>query len=315
MIFAATNTESLKKRYGVAIETLRCYASSTNYTLKIVNVDTDPRVNRHCKNDLVHFKKHCAAGVYLEDTDWMLVLDADTGVVNPNHCVEEWIDDRVDLVFYERFFNWEVASGNYLARNTPFARKFILDLADREFEQNNYHWPGYDNGMLMLHILKTALPAAEEEIQACDDLHHKAYDYESYMAHVTCVKLALGAVRLFPPRLRILRRGHAWVRDFLLTDDGWSDYDFMFHGWKANEVMRPEWISPFTKPINSSECGNGYAGWHLRKADHLTVSEVRNMLASEEKKEADEFPQRARIIPFLDAPDVAACYPHCDDAV
>lgn len=45
--------EGLIRRYGVALETLRCYASSTNYALKIVNVDTDPRVNKHCKNDLV----------------------------------------------------------------------------------------------------------------------------------------------------------------------------------------------------------------------------------------------------------------------
>ncbi|KIH59333.1 hypothetical protein ANCDUO_10436 [Ancylostoma duodenale] len=44
------------------------------------DLDKDPRVLRSCgKHIEVYFKKHCAAALYLPETDWMLVLDADTG--------------------------------------------------------------------------------------------------------------------------------------------------------------------------------------------------------------------------------------------
>ncbi|VDK79291.1 unnamed protein product [Anisakis simplex] len=146
----------------------------------------------------------------MEDTDWMLVLDADTGIVNPNHCIEEWIDTRVDLIFYERFFNWEIASGNYL-----------------------------------MHLLQTLLPHAKQSIKNCDKIWHRGTDYKTYMAFVTCVKLSLGERRLWPGKLRILRRAHGWVRDGFITYDKWSDRDFMLHGWKQQNISENGWESPF----------------------------------------------------------------------
>jgi len=312
IVFVAVVESSYKTHYRVAQQSLECYLKSTNYTFLLIDLDHDERVNKFCKHDQLFFKKHCAASVYLADADWMLVLDADAGVVNPNHCIEEWIDDRVDLVFYERYFNWEIASGNYLVRNTEFARNFLMKWADWQFIQPQ-NWNGADNGVLQIHILQTVLPDARAEIKACDAVWHRGNNYETYMAYVTCVKVTLGAKRLYPGMLRIHRRGHGWVRDGYMTADSWSEFDFMLHGWKAQEINTNGWSSPYTSMFNVSECGNGYSGWNWRKEKRVSVDAIRTQLANFEKSVGSSFPKEARIHPYLSEPDVGECYPNCDD--
>uniref|UniRef100_A0A914I9V7 Uncharacterized protein n=1 Tax=Globodera rostochiensis TaxID=31243 RepID=A0A914I9V7_GLORO len=205
------------------------------------------------------FRKHCIASAYLPETDWMLVLDADVGVVNPNHCIEEWIDDR-------------------------------------------------------LHILKTVLPNAQMEINACTNYWQRSEDYDSLMAYTTCVRSALGARRIWPPKLRILRRAHGFCRDWYLSSDGWAENDFMFHGWKAQNLSG-NWKSPFEKVPNASECTGGYLGWHWRTNKRISVNEVRSRLAKSEKTFAANFPQKARIHAHLTEPEVGECYPNCDEQI
>ncbi|CAB3400630.1 unnamed protein product [Caenorhabditis bovis] len=315
LIFVAFVKSSMESHYKVAQESLECYLKGTNYTVAMVDLDNDERVKRNCpRNNQLFFKKHCAAAAYLQDTDWMLVLDADTGIANPNHCIEEWIDDRVHIIFYERFFNWEIASGNYLVRNTQFSLNFLRKWGDWEFSQP-LNWNGADNGVLQIHILQTVLPYATQEIKNCDMYWHNSTGYDSYMAYVTCCKLALGATRIWPKMIRIYRRAHGWVRDGFITTDRFCERDFMFHGWKSNLVGENGWESPFNKNLNTSLCGSGLNGWDIRPKKNVTCDQIRISLSGFERGSGRNYPKVARVIPYLSEPDVANCYPTCDDNI
>ncbi|KJH50634.1 hypothetical protein DICVIV_03226 [Dictyocaulus viviparus] len=301
--------EAYVLHYQVAQQSLQCYLKGVNYTLLMVELGGDARVQEKCSRNN---QKHCAAAAYLPDTDWMLVLDADTGVVNPNHCIEEWIDDRVDIIFYERFFNWEIASGNYLVKNTEFAVRFLKSWGDYEFTLPS-NWNGLDNGVIQILILKSVIPHALQETKNCDILWHNATDYNTYMAYVSCVKQMLGATRLWPGKVRIYRRAHGWVRDGFITADKWSDTDFMLHGWKHQKVGFDGWESPFKKNLDPSKCGVGFEGWDWIPEKHVNTSDIRRQLADFEKHAGMTYPIEARSLIYISLPDVGECYPNCDD--
>ncbi|PIO65718.1 hypothetical protein TELCIR_12593, partial [Teladorsagia circumcincta] len=137
-------------------------------------------------------------------------------VINPNHCIEEWIDDRVDVILYERFFNYEISAATFMVRNTKFGRDFLMKWADRQFVQRK-NYAASDNGALHFHVLDIVLPGAIQARQNCYDVWYNATSYETYMASVSCVKQALGATRLWPGQIRIYRKAHGWARDGFLT--------------------------------------------------------------------------------------------------
>ncbi|VDO57795.1 unnamed protein product, partial [Haemonchus placei] len=193
-VFVAFVKSSMEKHYRVAQQSLECYLKGVNYTLLLVDLMTDERVQKKCSlNKQLFFKKHCAAAAYLPDTDWMLVLDADT-------------DHPPTL----RLVNFLCKIINNCVRNTEFAVKFLQDWGNWEFTQPS-NWNGADNGVLQLLIMKTVLPSATQETKNCDNVWHNASDYDTYLIYVSCVKQALGATRLWPGKIRIYHRAHGWV--------------------------------------------------------------------------------------------------------
>lgn len=308
-IFVAYTEGAWKKLYRTAQKSLECYLKTVNYTLLRIDLDSDPLVKESCSQyESVFYKKHCAALVYLQKTDWLLVIDADTGVVNPNHCIEEWIDDRVSVILYERFFNGEFAAGNYLVKNTPFGRKFLQAWADYDFRDWKNTWHGNDQGGLMLVLHELLLPEAVHEYRACEDYWRNATGYSTFMRAVTCVRQSLGSRRLWPGKIRFYRKFHSFVRDGWASYEKWTPEDFMIHGWKKAKISD----SPFSKDIDPAVCGKGLRGWPWKSKKQATILEMRKIVKGAEGFYRSQFPVSAKVIPYLDKVSVADCYPNCE---
>uniref|UniRef100_A0A1I8A2P0 Glycosyltransferase family 77 protein n=1 Tax=Steinernema glaseri TaxID=37863 RepID=A0A1I8A2P0_9BILA len=268
--------ESVKERdYFFALESMHCYASLQRYDFR---VEKDSIAWRdRCNHTDIMFRRHCIVAHLLDRHEWTLVIDADIGVVNPEKFIESWVDDRFDVSMYDRFFDWEVATGSYLVRRSPFAKSFLHQLADYEYKlPKSFH--GSDNGAVHAVLVEILAPSARKELKGCFSIWEKSTSYSHIFEFEACTRLILGSIHDFPPRLKIHGKGTGWVRDGWLTDSLWSyETDFMLHGWQLRRLLTPfsnetrhlqfaSWETPFSRPLNQSECTQGVATWYYNKA-------------------------------------------------
>ncbi|CAI2350988.1 unnamed protein product [Caenorhabditis sp. 36 PRJEB53466] len=255
------------KDYEVGIKSVECYARAQNYSFLLVD-DSD----YDCPQRDKFFRRHCVVAKILPRFDAVLFIDADHGVVNPKRRIEEFMDPQFDLIFYDRFFDWEVMAGSYIARNTAFSIQFLTEFADFE-EKLPKGAHGSDNGAIHIFLADKIFPGSIS-VDVCREVYYKAVNTHDVGAYVACIRGVFGSRTDFG-NIRIMKKGYGWSRDDWLTSGLWSPTrDFMLHGWKSSHLKEPpigvlepipmnynEWYNPLAGPIVIGRCFPGNTTW------------------------------------------------------
>uniref|UniRef100_A0A158PC29 Glycosyltransferase family 92 protein n=1 Tax=Angiostrongylus cantonensis TaxID=6313 RepID=A0A158PC29_ANGCA len=230
------------------------------------------------QNIQIFFRRHCLVAQFLRDSskvNYVLFMDSDIGVVNPKRRIEDFVDSKMEIIFYDRFFNWEVAAGSYLVKNSNWSQAFLRgkSFADYEYRlPKSFH--GNDNGALHAYLAERILPKNNVELPVCLHIYNHTKNYADLFLYEACIRNTLGNNITFG-KIKILRKGTAWVRDNWITNSKWNEErDFMIHNWKTQDLknhsgipVRPlggeysTWYNPIDGPLELSLCAPGNTTW------------------------------------------------------
>uniref|UniRef100_A0A0K0E3D6 Glyco_trans_2-like domain-containing protein n=2 Tax=Strongyloides stercoralis TaxID=6248 RepID=A0A0K0E3D6_STRER len=185
-------------KYEVAIRTTKCYAAHFKYEYYLIVIkDGDTLSGKCCQEDFM-YKRHCFLSYYMKenfkDGDFVLVLDADIGIINPSYLLETFIPKAgEEIIFYERIFNHEIMAGSFFLKNSKYTRNFLLNWSYYDFKHPN-SFDGSDNVGLHYFLLDYIPIEFKMRKGKCYKLWEKAKNWKDCSVFVACIRYIINKI-------------------------------------------------------------------------------------------------------------------------
>jgi hypothetical protein len=290
-------------RYSQFSAALNCYAMKHGYIFK----ELDPSIYSLCRHiSDFFFQKHCGVLAYLinnRQIGWLMVLDGDNVLVNTSKTIEDYLPNQpnVYLVHSERFYNGEIFAGNYLIYNCRWSYLYLFNWINmhRILPKVDYH--NSDNGALHIHF---ALSIGKFSSN-CLNLWYKSIDENVYDQYVGCIKCLIGGQRRFD-HIWLLRRGHAFTRDYREPQNKIFSTDFLIHSFKNNSLHY------YRTKIDINVCIKNISQWSLPIRTKMFVY---NQTIAQEMIRYHDLQAEERHPHSVGIADVYDCWPFCQSNI
>ncbi|CAE7242005.1 unnamed protein product [Symbiodinium natans] len=236
---------AFQRRFKSQIQSMRCYADRHGYDMHLLTA-SEYDACWHFKD--FFFRKHCTVSKWLETqpADYVAaVFDGDVVAAAPKRGLEKWIDHGADVQLYNRCLFHEIMAGNYMVRNTAFARDFLMRWANY-YDHRPSGFSSSDNGAIQLVVMETL---RVEGYETCFDMYKnltsQVTDLQPYWDYVHCTKEAIGPARAWrmpTGSLTLWPRLEFYVADGVFLNR-WASEEVgpMFH----HGIKNPEDVSSF----------------------------------------------------------------------
>lgn len=300
--------DAVSDTFNQHLGSLSCYAHRHRYQFILIHPNQYPSCTKTSHS--IYFQKHCLVLMYLLDhtqIQWLVVLDIDVLVLNITKKFESFLPDMpnespIHLILHEKF-NGEIAAGNYIIQNHQWSHQFLFGWLQFERQTSRIRFHNHDNGPLHLYLLGRMVGNVSQSAYIrCLEMYDKANELALYHAYVGCCKCALDGRWEFD-HVRILRRGHAFVRDNLGYDMQkriWSPTDFLIHGHRQNLDVY------YSQEIDVKECLHPNWTLPIRQDAIMTdFNEVQEVIQKFDHEAANAYPQSVGL------PEISDCWPLC----